>query len=712
MTLSGDSLDTTPVRSFDRGPVLVLRNSYQKEWPVYDAAPGTIRDLFGKGCDPSGFLGHIAKRGYTALDVEVCGTTPRQFDFGRDTEWKSLPVVSNAKYLADSAAPFGGASIKPLDDTARERAAELEGRWPAEGGRETASAHVPSLIAVQLKGEDDLSAWRMVSRWLGPIASHAIPVILTDGTSVEEVAPGDVEARFAHCLAGDRFSHSHAANLGVMSERIVYAIAREENWTLLAAAHARNSLSWLSWHAHHPFCLQFLFAIRRLGLVVDDGNRMGTHHYDDRVLLGFARKLPFFERRDDGLEAYDLVWTGSGRYPAWRECIGELHPSWRFSPMEIGMAGHDVTWGLAQLNNGGYVAMGRDGSVGLTRFGMRFLDLVGDELEDADCLLRWRAPGASDVASMDRWLNRKFRHLKRRVAGLPSTLARDGGIPKDAGRIGGEFEALAYGREVPLLDEHLLDPAIMEALRGLDRATVAFQDSNSGLLFAVQRTRPDPRPRAFWVGVPLSMTKQGFWTKRRAYRMLDPSGLDAEVARRIGRLPEALARLCTGPSCIFSAGQDDGDGQAKAFVDLPCVIGDKRLHALSWIVEGRCLTHRPTDPEMPYRMINDFNIYGASTLSGWSFTPGIVGRGDHGGTRTVCLGYHFGVLDRASGRTWTQDLSDPAVAKARDLEMEDADHMGSLLALHPDITGHGFWVIHPDGTCEPFDAAEGSGPST
>jgi hypothetical protein len=420
-----------------------------------------------------------------------------------------------------------------------------------------------------------------------------------------------------------------------------------------------------------------------------------------------ARAFPFFERTGE-FDRYDFVWTGTGRHPAWRQFVGELHPSGRFSAVEHGIGGWDISQSFSWMTAGGYLAHGRDGSVGLTRFALSFLDLIGDDLEDPDCLLRWRGD-RYDVQASDRWLNRKFRHLKRRIAGMPSSLTRDSEIPHGRGRRDGSFECVAYVEEVQLSDEDLQDAEVLAALDLLDPGKMPFEESRNGLIFREQRVVPDPRPKSFWVGIPLQTCLRGLWDYRRILKFSDPSGLVAEAELEIAKLPAALRDLCTGRLRLLSAGRADDRNtmKGKIFRELPLVMEGARMDELSWIVRGRCVTHVGSTDDMPMGMGIDFDHFGHPFVD--SFSAGIEGRGPRKGTRTLWLGHRFGILDRATGRRWLQDLSDPEIANVVAREFEGARHMGSLLELHPEITEDGIWVVHPDGTREAFSEDPSTG---
>jgi hypothetical protein len=244
----------------------------------------------------------------------------------------------------------------------------------------------------------------------------------------------------------------------------------------------------------------------------------------------------FLKVSDDGRNCM-FSWSGSGRYPSW-ECefapvpvidgFGFLH--FETTPLIL----RDLSLILSKLFVNDLIRFSQDERLCITKDGLRFLELIGPEMDDPDMLLRWRNHngcwgGPEHVPSMDRWLNKGFRSIKRRVSELPSSPFTEPDVLWDKVP---HTHRVIFGRYVPLsrgdwgrLDVQEAVSAIDVINRGMD-----WQTTRYGVVRNKMYLGSKEEPIGLWIGVPIGQFDIGTVAQRRVGPLVDQSKVTEEVS--------------------------------------------------------------------------------------------------------------------------------------------------------------------------------------
>jgi hypothetical protein len=242
---------------------------------------------------------------------------------------------------------------------------------------------------------------------------------IDDGQSIDIDA---IKKRIRKRLPLDRFLWSYEANfMGLGAKALELA-----NDSL----HNDANLRLLS----HPWAMQILFAVHRLEREQWEGkeptvwNRAPDGSEDNLVgYPGVAVERPLEALKDKWSDYFGFSIDSEDRYTQEHQGAYLYWPGTRpNSPGLIGTAWRDGEYYGAccrALVTRGLI-LPPDLQAGtparLSETGHQLLQILPPDMEDPDMLLRWRGgdeglPKESDIPAMDRWIQDKFRKLKRRL---------------------------------------------------------------------------------------------------------------------------------------------------------------------------------------------------------------------------------------------------------------------------------------------------------
>ena len=245
---------------------------------------------------------------------------------------------------------------------------------------------------------------------------------LCDGISVRHVTRNETGTAARAWEAHHRFMRAYSLNARILYGRALTHAMRE---TCADSRIIRDALGLTGCNIWNPWATQVLHYLRnrRPGYISSPTSLPPSSAASFRA----SERAGLCQLSDEGLT---WIWKGSGKYPEWNEkpvqaADGSVGTENRLGNIRhTGNRKHTIFY----LEHMKLIGAG-DGEYGLTETGIRYLDILGKDNCDPDILLRWLKPddrigGPEDVPSMDRWLNRNFRAVKRRVADFPAAALR------------------------------------------------------------------------------------------------------------------------------------------------------------------------------------------------------------------------------------------------------------------------------------------------
>ena len=547
----------------------------------------------------------------------------------------------------------------------------------------------------------DPAARRLLPR---PLEPRAVRAEALGGAAWHDLRWEDVREVAALVEPGDRFAHSYAANAVILCSRALYQIAWERNDSRGRVEIAFPTLSRYHWQFGDPLSMHLLFLLSRRG---GTAVRRAVHGVVQES--ADALRNPLLTNHAGGTHHFAV--EGSGRYPAWRSGPHAFSDGYRRDlPPESpgGMIPHKLQ--LLDL-----IGAAEDGSWALTERGHRFVELVGPALDDPDVLLRWRAPDGrngnqADIPAMDRWLNKAFRAVKRKVSDLrPSPLleARETWTGACSVR-----RKVVRGWSLRLTAEDMADPAVAAAVADLEAARRGrWCDGTAGVERDLDdRLRPEPPAEAtVWCGVPFGVFLPGAIHQNPPWYRRKMGGFDARAAAALEAVPEPLrGRLAaSGPRPSIRELPHTEDPEETLVEFDRCVPEGTpllRLFIGRWV---RLAAEDMADPGIAAAV---YQI--RATRHIWREMFGIEKEGDLNlvgpdeGPWTVWCGCLVAAYDPATGKMVGEgENMRVAEAKAR-LAMRE---LHAPLAEHPGMSKFWFWSLEEGGEvheCRPVSPEE------
>ncbi|MBY3432884.1 ATP-binding protein [Rhizobium laguerreae] len=642
----------------------------------------------------------IELSGHTAdqANFNEIGRYPGTFLFPRNLPWKSLPSIDHASFRYDFHAQ------QPLD---RDGVVQpRNGLIPHSFFKDDRTPAVQSMV---VDGVDTLviSSFELSDRDLrvatapfDHVSPSAFPTIIHHGRdgSARIVAPSEVRRVRTRFNSEERFIFNHVVNFSILAGRALYNLAYEDRLPREIANRAMPGLKMFRWECCHPLVLQALHLIRKTGepVAADDLSLLGVDY--KQFAFSMANGVPFIRREGDG---YTFEWTGTGKYQPWRFPLGRLDDYENAPPKaSIPRFTHPVFDLFRWLSS--MRLLGRRGDrFAITDVGIRFLDLIGPDSEDVDLPLRWRTDAgewgsADDVPAMDRWLNRTFRSVKRRVSTLPAAPFSDRpyATPEERDH---ENRIVIRGVIIPIDDEHTRDPAIAAEIARIGRGVPISADSRHGILMDPPRLGCEPRIRAIWAGVPLGVfsTADVYQQRVDIFRDMDP--IDAQVATAISLLPDAL-RLAPFVNRVGTRDLVGTTEPCARFIEPPNQMEVNEGDRTADVVHGQVLVVRDlAKAHVDLRRQAAIHRH-MKSMREEGQTDGLRIYGDCETSATFAYGILIGRNNLSTGKSTERRLLKGAYFM--DHMKRAKKDLAELHAFfdHPETSVEGNWVIDPEGT--------------
>lgn len=654
--------------------------------PQYDYGAAIVETLALVGYRPE-------QASFTDLSSESYS-----FDFKKKATWPDLPCLSEPEIS------LSHHMLRQFDSTGR----------CATDQKRLVGVHVDNVksytdvvrdnVKVLVVASNDLTDSHIVKaldHWEG-VATEELPIVVHHGPDGGAIVSKD-RLQFARerFLAEQRFLYNHAMNFSEIARRTLFKIYFDER---LAKETARSALPWigeLRWRWAHPFLLQLLHLLKRLGRIGTDEDRVNLQRSVSGFIYApiYAKGLPVFEKVESG---YDFVWTGSGKYPEYRLPLGMVPDHGDYDPDSYStLWPHRFFSTFQHIEHVGLLGLNGDDIV-LTPWGLKFLEIIGSESEDPDVLLRWRTElgeigGSDDIADMDGWIVKTFEGSKRRINEFQDVIE----LFDDATYLKGcpvSNQLSILGRYLPLSETDLANPGIQREIQTVQAAEhgIELKDRNCGLILEAERMGAERRILGVWIGVGLAvssldeMAREPGWLKN-----LDALENEANAALQV--VPPYLRALAEKHpvSVVHGLITPESRGVLR---ELSWRIEADEKDILRPIILGVVSTIDKTATHSKSLsvslMINDTS----EAVPAPNYYDGIGhyhGKGTN--TVTTTCGYFVGIYNETR-ETYVIDRELNS-ARINGFEMRKEGMMGNL-ARYFDVnrSTHGYWAILSDGS--------------
>jgi hypothetical protein len=529
-------------------------------------------------------------------------------------------------------------------------------------------------------------------------------VVHFDGAESRVVSRSEVTRVRDKFCAQERFIHNHMVNLSVMGGRALFKLAHEKQMSKALAKRLLPKFDDLSWQWSHPIVIQTLHLLKNAGRVSGsvgpDGDKvLRDVDYQQRPFV-FATGLPIFEEIDG---RYRLNWTGSGKYPAWTLDLGVVPDYSQGGPEGvIAPHTHPIFEYFGNLVMHGLIAL-TDGQITITSEGLKFLAYLGPETDDADLLVRWRTSSGemgtpSDIPAMDRWMNRAFRAMKRRVASLPASPMTEDDAPPLLVSNEGENVLAIRGLLFPINDELMRNKDVAEFVAQIASSErgAPLQDLRMGTIIDTDSLGMDPKILGIWIGVPVGVFDRADIAQERVCMFRDTSSADDVAVQLVAQVPAALQPYAHREIDLITMVKTDRP--PCRYLPLPLKIEISDGDIVGDVVKGQVLV---VDDIKSF----DDDLHRHAVMQGYyrqqgmePQTDGLRFHGNVDGKMVISHGLLVGrvnfttgkhIVERQFGRTLINDLNKRFV---RDKSMF------SRFFNDEKISQDGVWAIRPDGT--------------
>jgi hypothetical protein len=648
----------------------------------------------------------IELTGYSTADAnyDEIARYPGNHFFPRNLKWQQLPILSD---------PLTRQSFHRLE------AITPDGHLDREAGIHSLDAamfndpithQIQSHVIEGIKGlviscatltDENL---RVATAPYDRIEKPDFPVVVHfDGADSRVVNFNEVCRVRDKFAAQERFIYNHTVNLSIMGGRVLFKLAHEKNLPKALAKRLLPKLDDLSWQWTHPLVIQTLHLLKNEGRVSGSAGAGGDEALRNIDLeqraFTFANGLPIFEEVDG---RYRLNWKGSGKYPSWILDLGVV-PDYSNGGPEglVAPHTHPIFDYFRDLIMHGLIAL-KDDQITITSEGLRFLAYLGPETDDPDLLLRWRTASgewgtSDDIQAMDRWLNRAFRTMKRRVASLPASPNTEEDAPPLFVRNDGENVLAIRGLLFPISDELIRNKDVAEFVAKIaftERAT-DLQDLRMGTISQPESLGVEPKILAIWIGVPVGVFNQADVAQERVCLFRDTSAAD-DVARQLVRMvPAALQPLSNREIDLITL--VNTDRAPRRYLPLPLKIEIGDADVVGDVVSGQVLIVEDI------RTFDD-DIFHHATMQEYyrqqgcePQTDGLRFHGDINGKMIISHGILAGRVNFTTGaQVVERRIGQRQFDKIKKRFVRDRS-MYSRFFNDEMLSPEGVWAIHPDG---------------
>lgn len=634
-----------------------------------------------KELEQTRFFRELEEFGYFPQDVVGIQEDSRlaTFSWPRNMEWKALPSISDPsfKVLYGRYTVLDEFGYSNHADTAR-----IESTT-----RDSIATNLTKMLVISAKNITD-----HLLASIGHLAQGFpnLRMMQFDGVNLKPVPDLALKTAMDMHKANERFVYNHAVNMIVITSRAYLKLARQEGRSQAYVEAFAPCLNDFRWRLGHPLSLQALYAIRKLGRPVEDETHLTSSAQLDRVPWLMTHTLPFFKNTEDG--DY-FTWKGTGRYPEWSISLGKVAPGAVKDRRGVHASPHYLFRLLNSLLDADYVGVYND-HIRITPMGEAFLDLIGYEAEDSDVLLRWRngelLGKPEDVPAMDRWLNRSFRSIKRRVSSFPASPVTE--------HVEAPWPAAATKRLYVF--GHRTDFSPTELLRDDVRAFLTWVEEHENTndpinqRFGVVRHGmgfgEPSHAIGVWAGVPVAVLSRSTQKLAEIDLFADWSQFRAMYDGITSQLPAWINREAA-PSLI------DANATADDQVDLnippklkktPTRIPGNRVYL------GYVLTLDDLDKCTPD--LREYAMLQSLSRGFSSITDGVNTFG-YGKSITFVYGSLVGYHDASTDKIFVQTDISPARTARMENNLQDWRTDIPLVFDHPDISDFGYWLVTPSG---------------
>lgn len=626
--------------------------------------------------------------GYTLDDVvAVFSYSPSVVDFKwpRNLSWKALPIVGDPVYQYNY---HRCDLLSEQEERSRRWASSTSRRDRRMIGGEVELV----VVAADEVSDRDLFEIEMMCRQDRPGSS--LDVMHFDGVQLRKITKEEMAEAWEKHYPHDRFIYNHALNLLVLGARAYVSIARDRG-------EGQNDVeTWMPqfhdfhWKFGHPLCAQVLFSIGRRTDAVPTTWFRDVPQKNEWL---WANHSDLFFRKKEGDE---FRWSGTGRYPAWTDMItphvAEAETKIEGTEFNRSYVYEIVNW-MSSLNFAGFVCLDQNGEVCLTTKGRRYMEIVAPALEDPDVLLRWRTEDGllcamKDVPSVDRWMNRAFRKLKRAVNDLPASPINEEDAepwPKHRTNV-----FVVRGMKLDVTDEMRLDEEFCAEVARIEavQASVPVAQWREGVVRRRLGFGLTGDVEHIWRGVPLAICADAH-RDVAAYELLtDWKSIDEEIDSLEG--PSWSAEASVDARLIAF---NETVRNPEVFV-TPARLMIEDEHT-SPVIRGRVLKlDLPIRDERIAHVLKHQQI-GAGLVGRQIDGIRIFGKGASARYRTVSVGVQVGAYDP---RTQTAVL-EPTCCELRSSNVDryhgarKAGDAWECVFDHPDLSDEGYWIMLADG---------------
>lgn len=637
----------------------------------------------------SSLRSEIGRLGRTLDDIAMRtshSSDVARYAWSRNVKWKSLPIIGDPVYELN----YADASLLSQADGWDKRSMDIT---DVSVGSGRLSGRAPDLFIISgAMAPKDLHEAIAILKKEHPGAEPSI--MHFDGKYLREVHADEIAAAYRKHYPHDRFVYNHAVNLLILGGRAYLKVSRDRGYRQQHVEEWAPRLDSFHWRLGHPLCIQMLFEIQRHG-----GGKpvMWLRDAPQQREWVWANGSTVFEKAEEG----DLFsWKGSGRYPAWEELVSPSIPE-----HEVHIKGTDykrsyvdtILYLMSPLGYVDFICADAEGRICLSGKGRAYLELLGPALSDPDVLLRWRTEDGlfctmEDVPSVDRWLNRAFRKVKRAVAGLPASP-----VTEETEEKWPEMKPhvlLVRGRKVAVTEEMMLDPAFAAEVERIEREQPAQVSGQQR--FGVVRDDlgygAGGSVKAIWAGFPLAVVGDRYKDIACYELFADWEETDASISKL-----ELPACFSGGTGGIETLAFEAPYSATETFLEPKrCEVDEDT----AWpVVYGRslqiALPIRNEDLERTVR----FQRMGAGLMGRQPDGARVHGSRKGGRVCSVSIGVQVGAFDQKTSSlvletSWCRMRSDLV---GRMFRKRGPDEPMQAVLGHPDLSPEGYWMMRPDG---------------
>lgn len=485
----------------------------------------------------------------TLVEIDLSGKMCWTMDWPRNIPWKSLPVISESRTRQTFPNPQAdGILISPLGSDMNQVSPERDYDLVVRSVRR---------IVVWDHWKDTPKLRGLLSIW----DERKAPVVVSffDGLNVNDATPSYVsDLKSAH-EAEERFLWNYKLNFVMICSRAIAQVASEfgelKDTYARIAPRLDAGRSWIA----NPLSLHILYRLKDEDdqTPIDPRPREKMDYYEHRNMMVSASPVSSF---DFTTGKYSIRISGSGTYPAY--IINDLaFDSHQNTELNASYLTDDFGLTLGWLSNFGYISLDAADRLRLTAKGHRLLELLGPGLNDPDVLLRWRSPTTGGwkrdaIPAIDRWINRTFREVKRRMATLHPAPVIERDVSEWTNAPEGRSVVLGFFKRIEKSD--LADPEFAKSLASAEASSLAqpFKKRRFGVLRDTLTMDNDYVPIAFWVGIPVGIYSSKTVARNYVGPLIDQDALEREAKL----LRDELGSLLSGhweneEPCLLGVGR-------------------------------------------------------------------------------------------------------------------------------------------------------------